>query len=199
MRYAKPILVIGALILLFIGFASYEIIQQSSAKITPTVARTPLAPSDASGEVGAHLRRGDAAFEAGDYSGAVAEYTQAIALNPNFAEAYNNRGLAYFRLADREHNPSYLDQAVADYNRALELRPDYVNALTNRAIARFEKEDWDGVIADTTRAIQLDPSDDSAYMFLGNAFQRKGNWFAALRNWIQANAIRAERRANENQ
>jgi tetratricopeptide (TPR) repeat protein len=198
MRYAKPVLIIGAVVVLFIAFAGYEIFQQNS-KVRPTISRTPLPQTDVAGDAAVHLRRGDAAFDASDYPSAVAEYTQAITLDPNFAEGYNNRGLAYYRLSDRAPDQTFLDKAITDYNSALQLRPDYVNALTNRAIARLDKGDVDGAIADTTRAIELDPQDDSAYMFLGNAFHRKGNWFGAMRNWLQANAIRAERKANGNQ
>ena len=48
----------------------------------------------------------------GDYQGAIAAYTQAIKLNPNFAEAYHNRGIILTgQLKDYRG-------AIADFNRA---------------------------------------------------------------------------------
>ncbi|MBW4575086.1 MAG: trypsin-like peptidase domain-containing protein, partial [Aphanothece sp. CMT-3BRIN-NPC111] len=41
--------------------------------------------------------RGVDKAERGDYQGAIADYNQALQLNPNFAEAYNNRGLARYK------------------------------------------------------------------------------------------------------
>jgi tetratricopeptide (TPR) repeat protein len=51
-----------------------------------------------------------------DYDKQIAEYTQAISLNPDDAEAYNNRGKAYEKKED-------YDRAIADYNKASKLDP----------------------------------------------------------------------------
>ena len=142
----------------------------------------------ASGPAAELLQRGEAAFEAGDYAAAIAAYNAALALNPNFAEAYNDRGLAHFR---RDEN----DLAIADYEHALALRPDYANALTNHAIAIFDRGDYDAVIAETSRAIELDPSNDRAFVFRGNAYQRKGDYAQALSDWLSARATAAQRQS----
>ncbi len=42
----------------------------------------------------------------------MADFNKAIALNPNFAAAYNNRGLA-------QYNKGNLDSALADYMKAI--------------------------------------------------------------------------------
>ena len=39
-----------------------------------------------------YCNRGYAYGKKGDYNRAIADYTQAIELNPNYVEAYNNRG-----------------------------------------------------------------------------------------------------------
>jgi tetratricopeptide (TPR) repeat protein len=44
--------------------------------------------------VAAFTYRGNAYFGKGQYDRAIEDYDQAIRLNPNYAEAYNNRGLA---------------------------------------------------------------------------------------------------------
>ena len=51
-----------------------------------------------------------------DYKGAVADYTKAIEINPNYAYAYYNRGIAKDELKDYKG-------AIADYTKAIEIRP----------------------------------------------------------------------------
>jgi len=55
--------------------------------------------------------RGEDKYQKGDYQGAIVAYTQAIALNPNYAKAYYNRGIARDDLGDKQG-------AVGDYNQA---------------------------------------------------------------------------------
>jgi tetratricopeptide (TPR) repeat protein len=71
------------------------------------------------------LKRGDEAYDAGNCNQAIAAYTQAVALNPEYAEAYNNRAYTYMRM--QEYAP-----ALKDLDQALRIRPDYVHALMNR-------------------------------------------------------------------
>ena len=159
----------------------------------PTRARVPGAPRieptlAANDPASLLLQRGEAAFESGDYAAAITAYTDALALNPNFAEAYNDRGIAYYRRDE-------VDRALLDYERALALRPDYVNALTNHAVAIFDRAAYDTVIAETSRALALDPTDDVALVYRGNAYQRKGDYERALGDWLAAQAIRMQRQA----
>ena len=56
---------------------------------------------------------------------AIADYTQALVINPRLALAYTNRGLAY-------HDKGQYDQALADYEEALAINPSDAEAYTNR-------------------------------------------------------------------
>jgi tetratricopeptide (TPR) repeat protein len=55
----------------------------------------PAAYSDDAKTAEDFLKRGDAAFDRGSCKEAIAVYTQALALNPDYAEAYNNRTYTY--------------------------------------------------------------------------------------------------------
>ena len=82
------------------------------------------------------LKRGDSAFDKGNCKEAIAVYTQALALNPNYAEAYNNRAYTYMRM--QNYAP-----ALQDLDQALRIRPDYLHALMNRGDIHnyyFEKD-----------------------------------------------------------
>ncbi|BAZ71008.1 TPR repeat-containing protein (plasmid) [Fischerella sp. NIES-4106] len=47
-------------------------------------------------------------------------------MNPNFAEAYNNRGVARIKLKD-------YTGATEDFNQALQIERDFIQAYLNRA------------------------------------------------------------------
>jgi tetratricopeptide (TPR) repeat protein len=53
--------------------------------------------------------RGAEKGEKEDFQGAIADFNEAIRLNPNYEKAYSNRGAAYFQLGD-------IQKAIADFN-----------------------------------------------------------------------------------
>jgi Flp pilus assembly protein TadD len=65
--------------------------------------------------------RGHAHFVRGDTIAAIADFTEAIHLNPKSASTYNRRGLAYRRSGD-------LVRAIDDYTTAIGLNPIYALA-----------------------------------------------------------------------
>src|SRR5690349_9351940 len=73
-----------------------------------------------------HFERGNDHVRSGDYDIAIAEYSNAIELNPAHAESYANRGGAY--LAQGEYT-----RAAADYDFAIKLDPTLAEAYYNRA------------------------------------------------------------------
>ncbi|MFC1987647.1 tetratricopeptide repeat protein [Chloroflexota bacterium] len=74
-----------------------------------------------------------------------------IVINPNDAEAYNNRGVTYLEKGE-------YDRALTDFNKAIKLDPNYALAYYNRGDAYSCKEDLDSALADFTKANKLDPS-----------------------------------------
>lgn len=59
-----------------------------------------------------------------NYSAAIDKYSQAISINPDYAEAYNNRAYCYKMVAK-----DYLRLSGQSYDKALELKPNFVEAL----------------------------------------------------------------------
>jgi len=92
---------------------------------------------------------GLAKSEAGDIPGAIADYTAAIRLNPNYAQAYNKRGIIHGR------NLQDYPAAKADFDRAIAINPNYGDAYYNRAKVRYFLEDKAGAIADYQKAAEL--------------------------------------------
>jgi len=61
--------------------------------------------------------RGETAFKQKNWDKAIAEYTEAIKLNPNYTDAYTSRGAAYLEKGN-------IDLARADVNSALKIDPN---------------------------------------------------------------------------
>src|ERR1700722_14189743 len=91
--------------------------------------------------------RGVAYRAKGELDRVIADYTEAIKLDPKYDVAYHNRGRAYF--AKRE-----IDRAIADYDQALKFNPRYRFAYVNRGLAYFAKRDAARAIADYSEAIK---------------------------------------------
>lgn len=75
-----------------------------------------LARSLQPGDVAAHLILGRALDDKGDWDGAIAEYREALRLNPNYDTVHNNLGIALGHKGDT-------DGAIAEYREALRLNP----------------------------------------------------------------------------
>jgi tetratricopeptide (TPR) repeat protein len=106
--------------------------------------------------------RGLAYYDKGDDDRAIAEYNEAIRLDPKYAQAYSSRGLAYDHKGD-------LGRAEPDYDEAIRLDPKYAYAYNNRGNAYFHKHDENRAIADYGEAIRLDPEYAQAYFNRGVA------------------------------
>jgi tetratricopeptide (TPR) repeat protein len=76
---------------------------------------------------------------------------RAIQLKPDLAEALNNRGGIKGRRGD-------LRGAVTDFTQAIQAAPSYRYAYESRAVAYYMLHEYALAIADTRRAIELDPS-----------------------------------------
>lgn len=87
-----------------------------------------------------------------DFYRAATDFTKAIEISNNYAEAYNFRGLAYAGLELNEH-------AMADYNKAIELSPNLATTYYGRGYLYETLGERDDAIADYTQYLKL--SDDA--------------------------------------
>jgi tetratricopeptide (TPR) repeat protein len=79
---------------------------------------------------------------------AIENYSKAIKINPKFAKAYNNRGIAYI------WKKNY-DLAIADFNKAIELDPNNGKVYNNRAIVYSYQGKTDKARQDLNKAQSL--------------------------------------------
>jgi tetratricopeptide (TPR) repeat protein len=119
----------------------------------------------------------DYEYESGNCFYAIRDLDQALEINPNYAQAYNNRAFINMRL-------KRYDKALPDLNKAIELRPDYPHALMNRGdlykhLGDKSKAlaDYDSVIAMGKEVIKREAVCGRRLMALYDE-----NWFKAM--WV---------------
>lgn len=123
---------------------------------------------------GALTERARNKSDAGDYEGAIADFTCAIDLSPDDPDLFNERGIAYDDLGE-------LTEALADYEKALELDPNYSYAYNNRANIYYQRGHYELAINDYTISLALDGENQYIpYYNRGNAYQETGAYELAV-------------------
>jgi len=117
--------------------------------------------------------RGLAYDEKGERSLALSDYNRAIAISPEFTEAYINRGIVY-------GESSLFEKAIEDFSRALAINGQSAKAYMNRGAAYMSVGDYAGALRDLRRAADLDPSDAVTFYNLGLAYLQAGDRAKAL-------------------
>ena len=108
-----------------------------------------------------------------NYDDAIIDFTKAIDLDTNYAEAYYERGYCYNECKNRDYS-----QAIADETRAIELNPDYGRAYAERGYAyvMLGSDNASLTITDCNKAVELDPGSAMAYQYRGYAYGQLGNY-----------------------
>jgi tetratricopeptide (TPR) repeat protein len=142
------------------------------------------------------------------YEQAIANFNEALKLDPNYALAYAGRGNGYWRFGRYQEALQDYDraitldpklawayagrgetyrllkeyrQAIQDYNRTLELNQDYIWVYVRRGRCYFSLKEYQQAIEDFDHALALDPKEGSDYL-------QRGLAYLCLRNVSQASA-----------
>ena len=126
-----------------------------------------------------YKRIADEAYQKDDYSTAIANYVDAIRLDPDDSWLYYMRGKANF---GQEQYPD----AIADYDEAIHLSPDFPEAYYSRGRANHSLERYDEAIADYDEAIQLVPDFLEAYYSRGRANHLLEKYDEAITDYDEA-------------
>jgi tetratricopeptide (TPR) repeat protein len=114
----------------------------------------------------------------GRWESAEKDYGKAIAINPEYGNAYNNRGNMKAKRTD-------YCRAVKDYTRAIELNGAFVEAYCNRGMAKENMGDDNGALEDFNTAIELNPGYSDGYFRRARVRQRLKDYAGALSDFDQ--------------
>jgi len=115
----------------------------------------------------------------GDNDKAITEYNEATQLNPNNADVYKYRGIAYFNKGD-------YDQAIADFSQIIEIKTSNEiknTAYYNRGTTYINKGRNDLAIKDFNIIIDYNQNDIYALYNRGVAYYKTGNLAKAIADW----------------
>lgn len=117
------------------------------------------------------MEKGVGYCKTGLYDDAIVQFDKIIAQEPDNAEAYNNRGIAYLARVslgraqgkDFKNMVSDFNNANSDFDRAIKLKPDFVSAYYNRGLTNIAQHEK--AIGDFSKVIELKPDHARAYYY----------------------------------
>jgi TolB-like protein/Tfp pilus assembly protein PilF len=131
----------------------------------------------------AHAALARVLFRELDMAGSIAEFQRAIALNPNYATAYQQYGNGPLVALGR------FDEAIAEGKRATELDPlsPVINADLGENLIYARR--YDEAIAQLRKTVEIDPTFYDAHLTLGTALLLKGDVPAAIAEYTNAQQL----------
>ena len=102
------------------------------------------------------MNKGAICIEKGMLDEAIEEFTTVIGIEPNHADAYYERGLAYAKQGD-------LDQAVIDFTQAIEIDPNFAVAYNDRGLIYVNQSNANQSLSDFSKALEIDPNRADTY------------------------------------
>ena len=115
----------------------------------------------------AYEGRGRIALRHDNVTRALADFDEAISLNPNRASVFRGRAQARQRNGD-------LEGAIADFDQAIALDPNHAMPYRDRGLALAARGDLDRAILSYNTAVRLAPSDAQARVSRGLALLARG-------------------------
>lgn len=126
-----------------------------------------------------HDNLGTAVLAKGQVEEALAEFREALRLNPADADGRYNLGLVAFQ----QGKP---DEAIAQYREAQRLDPTLVEAINNLGNTFLALGRTQEAIVEFRQAIKTDPTKGKAHENLGNALLRQGEADQAIAEYREA-------------
>ena len=117
--------------------------------------------------------------KSGNFQEAIAAYNQAISINPQYTDAYNDRGVVRSALGS-------LSEGIKDFEQAVQINPQYSTAYVNLGIARLKSKDYEQAIINFDRALQINPNIADAYLNRGKSYLYLGKKEKAIADYDQA-------------
>ncbi|WP_226582850.1 tetratricopeptide repeat protein [Microseira wollei] len=163
-----------------LALPSLENIQKNQAPVPSNGSR----PENRQQALG-YYRQGVTFQQQGQLEAAIAQYQEAIRLNPNMAEAYLNMGAALAAIGKQP-------EAIAAYREAIRANPNLAEAHHNLGNAFAQQGKLTEATQEYTQAIRINPNYAKAHYNLGNVLARLGERQQAMAQWREAIRVNPE-------
>lgn len=154
-------------------------LQTTDAEVVQALAERFDNPVIAPDDAAAFFNRGTTRYDLRDQPGAIADFSQVLAIEPGNGVAYNNRGVALVDLGQ-------IEDAEEDFSQAIACSPHLFAAYCNRGWLRLEKNRYQAAVSDFSKAIEIDPQSPIPYLYRGSAIQKLGNLSQAITDFDRA-------------
>ena len=135
--------------------------------VTALTTAPAASPQPGSNNATAYFNRGQEYLQNKDYDRAIAEFNQALRLDPNYPLSYSSRGTAYTLKGE-------YDRAIVDITQAIRLLPNNADVYAMRGMLYNLKKDNERAIADFEAALRIDPNNDIAKQWIEQLRQAQG-------------------------
>ncbi|MEK0422122.1 MAG: hypothetical protein RLZ95_32 [Bacteroidota bacterium] len=119
------------------------------------------------------VKSGNTKYGNEDYKGAIDDYTKAIEVDSNYADAYFYRGYTKFTLKDYQG-------AIIDYTKNVELDPKSFDGFIDRGDIKYILKDYKSAINDYTYALELYNTNYETYFKRGRVKYDTAGYRAAM-------------------
>jgi len=126
----------------------------------------------------AHQNLGTALLQQGRSEEAIAQFGEAMRIDPANATAHYNFGNVLFQQGRTE-------EAIAHYREAARLNPANADAHNNLGVALFQQGKTGEAIAHYREAVRLNPAYADAHNNLGNALLQQGRTEEAIAHYLE--------------
>jgi len=110
---------------------------------------------------------------------AIGEFDKSLEIYPDFADAFAERGLAYYGKGDKQ-------RAEADYKRAIELKSGYWEVFNNLGVVYGERNDFEEAMKYFQLAVKRDYRFPEPYKNMGDIFLLRGDYDKAIEKYFEA-------------
>jgi len=128
------------------------------------------------------LVEGNEYLDKRNYSMAVDHYDQAIKVDPNYADAWNNKGIAL-------HNLRKFKEAIDCCDMAIKINPNYADAWNNKGVSLGKLGKYKEAIESYDIAININPNFVGAWNNKGSALRILGQQKDANRCFYNAKRL----------
>ena len=112
---------------------------------------------------------------------ALEDFSQAVALDPSYAEAFNDRGNTLFKMHENE-------RAITDYDKAIALKPTALY-YSNRGYVYFKMDNLDKALPDLDQSINMDPNVGRFHVNRALVFIARHDCASALQDLLAAKRL----------